>query len=738
MIAAAIQVVLCGLAGLALWKLWRSFDGEERLLRACVFLGFTARAVAGALLYWISWLHLPLAPSLQLDYGLWFFGLDGRRYFRAGANAAEAGLSAILFYERTGISVTQVQAMAIFAKLFGSVASIGILLNLFSYLGMCWIILRWSKWVPNGRIPALIAIGAISLSPSAMLWSLQPLKDTFFLFLVVCLAAGAAIWQRAWRGSASLWASPGAALLMIVSLFLMAGIRWYFGFVALLGILVFVMLNAATASKKWAALPAGIAVFLLASQALVLSAASYMPPYLQRALAPWRETTHPDERKLSAAALAAELEVARKGFEDVGGATAIGVGGALTKLDGGRTVVPAAAPVTDHDWARWEAEQTAATATMPATSTAPEPESPAVASVEQPPFALEQLPVERPAEPAEPVAVMASAAGTIAPNEPAPPAPLPALESIIEPPQAPPATPSPAPPAEVIAQPNSVPVATSDATIVEATPPPQTQLAATTTTAPAPPLPRKEPPSAETASPAVVAAEPSPVVVAEPSPVVESSTPVLAPVVNAPSQVATQARTEVVPQQKKSRAVSKPPRTRTVSAVAETKPVTQPVVQPVVQPAPPAPAAAPAAQDETTQNIVMPTSKWGRLLAGAIAILVPSVVARNLGWLEIGGGRGFWWFTDIDTIVFDVIVAISVFFAMRRARWSLLSNPIFWLALVIAAVTLPLIYTVTNYGTLFRLRMMTYIAFALIPLAASMSSASREIAAPESDTRTGE
>lgn len=121
-------------------------------------------------------------------------------------------------------------------------------------------------------------------------------------------------------------------------------------------------------------------------------------------------------------------------------------------------------------------------------------------------------------------------------------------------------------------------------------------------------------------------------------------------------------------------------------------------------------------------GILMPASTAGRLLTGSAAVLLPSPIAQGVG-LEMGGGRGFWWFSDLDTLVFDAVLIIAIVFTFRAARWSTLRNPVFWFVLVLSSVIFPMAYTVTNYGTLFRLRAMLYVSVALIPLAIAVGRA---------------
>jgi len=88
------------------------------------------------------------------------------------------------------------------------------------------------------------------------------------------------------------------------------------------------------------------------------------------------------------------------------------------------------------------------------------------------------------------------------------------------------------------------------------------------------------------------------------------------------------------------------------------------------------------------------------------------------------------WFTELDTVIFDLIVLCAAFALVLR-RSVFWRNPLVWfLALLTLLAGLPLAYVVTNYGTLFRLREMIYIGLALTPLALATSWRRDETAAP--------
>ena len=69
-----------------------------------------------------------------------------------------------------------------------------------------------------------------------LLWSTQPLKDTFFFFLILALVALAARWAE--RQSVSV------AFGMFVVLYAIAGTRWYFAAIAWGLLLIFFAMTA--------------------------------------------------------------------------------------------------------------------------------------------------------------------------------------------------------------------------------------------------------------------------------------------------------------------------------------------------------------------------------------------------------------------------------------------------------------------------------------------------------------
>ena len=103
-----------------------------------------------------------------------------------------------------------------------------------------------------------------------------------------------------------------------------------------------------------------------------------------------------------------------------------------------------------------------------------------------------------------------------------------------------------------------------------------------------------------------------------------------------------------------------------------------------------------------------------RFALGLAAVLLPITLLKALGVVDFDGGRGLLAVADIDLVVHLVLVVAA---AVLLAGW--LRQPRHGPYLVYAvtaffAVALPMAYVVTNFGTLFRLRLM---AFALVWLA---------------------
>ncbi|HEX3111077.1 MAG TPA: hypothetical protein VHU41_18390, partial [Thermoanaerobaculia bacterium] len=281
MTAAFLRSLPLSLLGLGLFFLWRATQPSERWLKWIIAAGFLVRAVLGAALFWISWARLPILTSLQLGDGYWVFAQDATFYFPRAVALAEQGLRAVIFYNRANASVSYVQLLSCVVALVGGAISAGILLNLFCYLGTIALLVRWGRTEPRTRTATAVAIAAISFSPSLVLWSLQPLKDSFFQLLFVAFVSACAMWQRAWLVPRAWWRRAASGALIVVVLFVLAGVRWYFAAALLAAAALFLLIVAATtAERKAIALCAATILIAVMAESFAISAGPSLPPAL--------------------------------------------------------------------------------------------------------------------------------------------------------------------------------------------------------------------------------------------------------------------------------------------------------------------------------------------------------------------------------------------------------------------------------------------------------------------------
>ncbi len=538
------QILLSLIAGAGVFLMWRRVAASSRSVAWLVTAGVLIRSIGGQIAFWISYLHLPVARTLQLGDGFWIFGLDAMTYFQQATVVARSGPIGILSVDRGAGSAFYVQTLATAILLLGAVAATGILLNIAAYLGCCLIALSFGD--PAEHRAVVFAIGVLSLAPSTVMWSLQPMKDTWFIFVVALFFGAARVWQRVWSGKHVSRRVVWCSLAMIVTLYGISGIRWYFGLIAALSCLPFFVLTILRASRRGVAAVAAAGLVPLLFAAVVLGSGPYISPILQ---AIRRAPGFPVVA--ISRALFKYLEDARSGFDRVGGATSIGAGHAISEVDAkfGKNEVGVEASRSD---------QVADRAKSPG-----------------PP----------------PVMVSRTAAPTSERNKP---------------------------------------VAAAKA------------LATAPTTAAVPPR------------------------------------PVIAPVTTPPvAHVQSKGGLKV-------------------------------------------------------RTVAMPVSHIARILAGAVAMTLPRTIAQGLGILDVRGGRGLWFFVEVDTIVFDVVGIYSIVSIIGAIRRRELRAPVFWLILMVTVVVGGLLaYTVSNFGTLFRHREMVLLGLLLLPLAALPAKNQVPVSVPE-------
>src|SRR5205807_1642482 len=159
--AVLIQLIFtCG-AGWLLWTAWRRLAAINARAGLLIGAGLVIRALTAQGMFWISYLHLPFARSLQDGDGFWTLAVDGRAYFGYANDLLAHGWTAVALVDKTLPSPAFLQVLAVFQLLFGGAASVGALLNLFAYLGACAAILRLGRREERGLArPAIIVIAA--------------------------------------------------------------------------------------------------------------------------------------------------------------------------------------------------------------------------------------------------------------------------------------------------------------------------------------------------------------------------------------------------------------------------------------------------------------------------------------------------------------------------------------------------------------------------------------------------
>jgi len=128
-------------------------------------------------------------------------------------------------------------------------------------------------------------------------------------------------------------------------------------------------------------------------------------------------------------------------------------------------------------------------------------------------------------------------------------------------------------------------------------------------------------------------------------------------------------------------------------------------------------------------NEVTATGFGGRLHALGYGLLVTFVPFSLLAWtgvVPMVGKRAFIAIADLDTLFMDLSLAVLGLLVAREARKRGLDTSYAVFAGVLAVgLTLALAYVVTNYGTLFRLRLMAASSFWMVALAVRQGAGER-------------
>jgi hypothetical protein len=103
---------------------------------------------------------------------------------------------------------------------------------------------------------------------------------------------------------------------------------------------------------------------------------------------------------------------------------------------------------------------------------------------------------------------------------------------------------------------------------------------------------------------------------------------------------------------------------------------------------------------------------------GLLAMFVPMTLLESAAIVDLQGGRGFLFVTDIDTLFMTVSLLVAVALIVRRRDAWRDQAPALLFGLILAVTCVLLMsYVITNFGTLFRLRLIGVAPVWLVPLA---------------------
>lgn len=316
-----LQLLVTCVAGAALFVLLRKTRSDDPVTAAIITLGFLGRAIVGQVLFWISYLQLPIARGLQEGNGFWFYGGDSMSYFRNATAAAASGLDRIINYQNVVPSPFWVQVLATFILLMGASAAVGLFLNCLAYATSCAI----ANWLaPQPTFLTRAAMAAFAFSPGGVLWGTQPLKDVFFYFLMFAFVGSAAAWRRTVPAERRPWVRAAAWTLIIAFvIYGISGIRWYVGLISFLAAAMFFAATVIWTRPRLVAMTMAAAGFFLCGFAFFAGGRSDVPLWMRQAVQPGETSL---KTLVSAPKDAVESVVtARRGFDLTPGATMIRV-----------------------------------------------------------------------------------------------------------------------------------------------------------------------------------------------------------------------------------------------------------------------------------------------------------------------------------------------------------------------------------------------------------------------------
>ena len=327
MIAVITQTIIAACCAFALFVgLRRVIRSTTRVGGRIIGAGFILRSLGGQVLFWVSYLELPFARSLQRGNGLWFYAPDGAVYLEHAQDVIADGALGLLFIERSLPSPFYVQVLALGRAALGTSAAVAMLINLVAFVALCAVVTFWPRQLgASSRRAQMIALCAVSFSPSWVLWSLQPLKDSIALCLAGMFALGCAHLQEERHGGMPFTRRVLASVVLIVfCIHATAGIRWYLAVFMLLSVSMFMLSVVLTSRARARSAVIAVSLLVAGSQLIVIAAEPYLPAFVYGAFRPLSN----EPRRVNASPIKV-LQDVRLGFDRTEAATRIAAGHTL-------------------------------------------------------------------------------------------------------------------------------------------------------------------------------------------------------------------------------------------------------------------------------------------------------------------------------------------------------------------------------------------------------------------------
>lgn len=222
------QTALATLATAALVFVYRWIRSRAPLAAFLFAAGLVARIAVGAGLA-LSWLSSAPPGAVFTPDARWF--PDAQMYYEDASLAADVGLTEI---SDSQASPTFVRSLAIWMRLTGPSHGAAHLLNVLVYtavsIGVCLALTRRRDAL--GAHATALVVGVFALSPNLIILASQPLKDTLFFGALALVVIGL-WWVLADTPGAPVRLAPVPLALVLLGVYLMSGMRAYFGLMIL-------------------------------------------------------------------------------------------------------------------------------------------------------------------------------------------------------------------------------------------------------------------------------------------------------------------------------------------------------------------------------------------------------------------------------------------------------------------------------------------------------------------------